>query len=370
MTTSVTESTTPASSATAVIDTDIHPSMRSPDVLHPYLAPQWREHVRVYGARIHHNFATGPSYKSPLNAGMRVDADPARGGPPGSDLDTMREQLLNPFNVELGLLNALDSVATQLNHEFGAALARAVNDWQLDEIIAVEPRLRLAMAVTYEDAGAAVEEIERIGHRAEVAAVLFLSRTLEPLGHRRYWPIYRAAEERDLPIAIHLNETGGHRNTASGWPGYYFDYHTGQTQVFQNQVVSLLCDGVFEVFPRLRVVLLEGGVAWAPPLMWRLDAHWARMRSEVPRLTRPPSEYLREHIWFATQPMEEPEDPRHLLAAFEEIGVDHIVFSSDYPHWDFDSPTRSLPSGLSPVTRRGILHDNALGLFRRTADRG
>jgi predicted TIM-barrel fold metal-dependent hydrolase len=364
MTSALTERNAPAPPALGVIDVDIHPSMRSPATLYPYLPSRWREHAQVYGTRIQHSFATGPSYKSPNNGGMRADAEPAAGGPPGSDLETLREQLLVPFDVRLGLLNALDSVATQLNHEYGAALASAVNDWQLNEIVALEPRLRLSMAVTYEDAAAAVQEIDRIGGRSEVAAILFLSRTLEPLGHRRYWPIYRAAEEHDLPIAIHLNETGGHRNTGSGWPGYYFDYHTGQTQVFQNQVVSLLCDGVFEVFPRLRMVLLEGGVAWAPSLMWRLDAHWARLKSEVPRLTRRPSEYLREHIWFATQPMEEPDDPRHLIEIFEEIGHDQIVFSSDYPHWDFDSPARSLPPGLSTSVRRGILHDNARALFR------
>jgi hypothetical protein len=347
----------------SVIDADIHPSMRSPETLHAYLPQRWREHAQVYGTRIHHGLATGPSYKSPNNGGLRADADPGTGGPPGSDLETLREQLLDPFDVGLGLLNALDSVGTQLNHEYGAALARAVNDWQLEELVAAEPRLRLSMAVTYEDAAEAVREIERIGDRPEVASILFLSRTLEPLGHRRYWPIYEAAQERGLPIAIHLNETGGNRNTPSGWPGYYFDYHTGQTQVFQNQVISLLCDGVFEVFPRLKVLLLEGGIAWAPPLMWRLDAHWARLKSEVPRLRRPPSEYLREHVWFATQPMEEPEDPRHLAELFEEVGLEQIVFSSDYPHWDFDSPSRSLPSVLGADARRMILSENAQALF-------
>ena len=58
----------------------------------------------------------------------------------------------------------------------------------------------------------------------------------------------------------------------------------------------------------------------------------------MPHLKRPPSEYLREHFWFTTQPIEEPEDPDHLVEMFDWIGWDRMLFSTDYPHWDFDDP--------------------------------
>ena len=53
--------------------------------------------------------------------------------------------------------------------------------------------------------------------------------------------------------------------------------------------------------------MIEGGFAWLPSLMWRLDQHWARHREEVPHVTRPPSEIMRQGLWITTQPMEEPE---------------------------------------------------------------
>ena len=52
---------------------------------------------------------------------------------------------------------------------------------------------------------------------------------------------------------------------------------------------------------------------------------------------------MREHIWVTTQPIEEPPDPRQLLAVFDNMGgTDRIMFSTDYPHWDFDDPRRAL----------------------------
>ena len=69
-----------------------------------------------------------------------------------------------------------------------------------------------------------------------------------------------------------------------------------------------------------------------------MDKHFERMRAEVPHLKRPPSEYVREHFWFATQPIEEPEQPQHLAELIDWIGWDRMLFSTDYPHWDFDDP--------------------------------
>jgi predicted TIM-barrel fold metal-dependent hydrolase len=114
----------------------------------------------------------------------------------------------------------------------------------------------------------------------------------------------------------------------------------------------------------LRVVLTECGVAWAAALTWSLDSAWELMRSEHPRLQRPPSEYIREHVWFTTQPIEEPDDPQHLLWAIEHARLaDRLLFATDYPHWDFDSPKQALPRALGPSLRRAILCDNALSLY-------
>ncbi len=106
----------------------------------------------------------------------------------------------------------------------------------------------------------------------------------------------------------------------------------------QGALTSLVMEGVFERFPKLKVVLVEGGIAWLPALKWRLDKHWMRLKAEAPHLKRLPSEYIRDHVYFTTQPIDEPQVDAHLAATFEEVDCERILFSTDYPHWDFDEP--------------------------------
>jgi uncharacterized protein len=347
---------------TGIVDADIHPNLPRPDALHPYLPARWRQHALTYGTRTQHALASGSAYKTLMVAGARQDAFPEE-GPPGSDLALMRSQLLDAYGIEMGLLNALDVVAAQLNLEYGAALARAMNDFLLEHFVEPEPRLKLSLVIPYEDPVASVAEIDRLADHPGVAQVLMLSRSLEPFGRPKYWPIYEAVERHGLPLGIHLSEIGGHPNTPNGFASYYPEYHVAHVWAFQAQLLSFICEGVFDRFPGLKIVFLEGGLAWVPAMLQRLDHHWMRLRDEVPGLERRPSEYVRDHLWCSTQPIDEPENPQHLVRIFDELGMEHVLFSTDYPHWDFDSPTGALPRALSGEQRRMVLAGNARKLY-------
>jgi predicted TIM-barrel fold metal-dependent hydrolase len=135
---------------------------------------------------------------------------------------------------------------------------------------------------------------------------------------------------------------------------------------FQAQVISLICEGVFEQFPSLKIVLIEGGFAWAPPLAWRLDSAWSKLRIEVPHLRRLPSEYFAEHFWLTTQPMEEPHRPTQFLELLEQAPWlhDRLMFSTDYPHWDFDAPDQALAKVQLPAGfAEKLMAENARALY-------
>ncbi|MEX1020434.1 MAG: amidohydrolase family protein [Litorilinea sp.] len=345
---------------TAIIDCDIHNALPSEKTLHKYLSARWRRHLETVGMRGPY----GSAYPRLYPNAARHDAWPPSGLPPGADLDFLRAQLLDGWQIDYGILNCLFGVGGQLNLEFGAALAQAMNDWQVAEWVEPEPRLRASLLVPYEDGELAAAEIDRMGSHPAFAQVLLIARTAQPLGARKYWKLYEAAARHNLPIGIHFGGGGGGPITGSGWPSFYIEDHGGMPQAFQAQIISLVYAGVFDHFPTLKFVLIEGGFAWLPPLMWRMDALWQTLGAEVPHLTQPPSSYIRKHFWLTTQPIEEPPQRAYFDQLLDHLNMnDRLMFATDYPHWDFDAPDRAIPPHLDHRLRRAIMADNAAVLY-------
>lgn len=345
------------------VDVDIHPKSAIED-LRPYLTDHWWHYLQTYGSRARHGYAKGFPYPKAAPQAARRDAWPPGGGLPASDLDFMRTQHLDFYGVEYGIMNPLSPTGQgDQNDDLSAALAFASNEHQLESWVKREPRLKASLVVPYEDSEASRREISRRAGDRRFAHVLLMSRTSDLLGKRRYWPIYEAAVEAGLPVGIHVFGYSGWAMTNTGWPSFYIEEMTEHATSAQAMVSSLIMEGVFERYRDLKIVLIEAGFGWMPALGWRLDRIWRRMRDELPHLKRPPSEYLRQHFWVSTQPMEEPEDPEHVIDVMDWIGWDKILFASDYPHWDFDDPFLALPPSLDQERRQMIYSGNAKALY-------
>lgn len=353
-----------APSRLAFIDGDVHPAVKTLSDLQPYMEKRWWDLLNTYGLRRKHGSASVEPYPKSAPLACRRDAWPDDGRP-GSSLELMQRQHLDLYGIEHAILGPLGPTGQgELNIELSAAMCRATNDWQRDAFTRRDKRIKGGLVVSYEDGAASAAEIERCGADPDFAQVFVLTRSQEPLGNRRYWPIYEAAERYNLPVGFHVFGTSGHPTTGAGWPSYYIEEGAGHSTSCQTVVTSLVVEGVFERFPRLKVVMIEGGFAWMPALTWRLDKLYERMRGEVPHLKRRPSEVIREHIWLTTQPMEEPDDRRQLFDVIDWIGHDRLLFASDYPHWDFDDPFRAFPAGLDEGVRRKICAENGKKVFR------
>jgi predicted TIM-barrel fold metal-dependent hydrolase len=346
-------------SQVSLIDADVHNYPDTMAELMPFLPARWRAYASQSGLQL----PSVSMYPKVFAAAARRDAWPPGGGRPGSDPVFARKQLLDTWQIDYAILNPLVAVSALHNLDLANALMRATNEWTASVWLESDPRWRASLVVNVGDPQAAAGEIRHWSADPRFVQVLLLVRAHAPYGRREFRPMLREAAQAGLPVGIHFGGSG-QPITACGWPSYYIEDHTGMSQAFEAQVISLVCEGVFCELPQLRVVLIEGGFAWLPALIWRLDKNWRGLRSEVPWLTRPPGEYIREHFRATTQPMEEPPEPRHLLQIIEMIGQpDFLLFATDYPHWDFDAPDRVLPAAVPQELRQRIMARNAARFY-------
>ena len=347
-----------------LIDCDVHLRFRGLDEIAQFLEEPWR--TRMYkGLKLAH----WEGYVNPFTV-YREDANPPDGGQPGSDPSFTATDHLDRYAIDYAILIGESvhlGVSTLANADWAIALATAYNDWVAAVWVPADQRYLGSIIVAPQDPAAAAREIDRMADNPRFVQVLMSAGARSPYGQRFYDPIYEAATRHNLPVAIHIGADGTGLNagpTAAGHPSHYIEWHTTLTSIMQTHLVSLVCEGTFERFPTLRFVIIEAGVAWLPSLMWRLDKNWKSLHSEVPWVRRRPSEYLAEHVRLTTQPLEEPENPKHLLQTLEMFPADQmLLFASDYPHWDFDNPRRAL-GHLPETLRQRIFVDNAKELYR------
>ncbi|TMJ97574.1 MAG: amidohydrolase [Actinobacteria bacterium] len=349
-----------------MIDCDIHPQISDPEALLAYIEPGQRDWFRAQGPGLG---LPGYSWTHPVGW-FRADLETANGNLPGGSVDSIRRELLDPFGIDAGVLNADDAVTVSLmpSPYRAAAFARAHNEWIRERWLEAEPRFRGAIICPAQDPEEAAKEIRRVAEDERFAHVLLVGGSERPYGEPRYLPIFEAAAECGLPVAIHSGGEGMGIAAPPGGAGpstFYIEWHTlGSACSTMAHLVSLLCHGTFERLPNLRVLLMEGGVAWLPGILWRLDTNWRGLREEVPWLTRKPSEVAADHVRFSTQPLEHTDGNDELL--FEMLAAagapDNLCFASDYPHWDFDDP-KFMVNRLPDSWRDAVLHDNAAELY-------
>ena len=345
---------------TGAIDCDLHPALPGCMALLPYLDEHWRDEILSRGLD-DLDLALWPR-GAPLTA--RPDWRPAEGLAGGS-VELARTQALEPFGTGIGILNPLFGAPALHNVDMAAALCRATNDWVAKEWLDREPRLRAGILVPMEDPALAVQEIERRAADRRFVQVLLLGASETLLGRRTHWPIYQAAEAHGLPVALQVTSGTRYAPSANGWPTYLIEDHVNFAQTFQSQLLSMIAEGVFTKFPKLKVVLLNAGIGWVPSFLWRGTKEWRALRREVPWVDRSPAEIFREHVRISCQPTDAPEDPAEFATLLEMIGSDEVVlFSTDWPHWRFDG-TDALPPNLPARLRERVLRGNALDTYPR-----
>jgi predicted TIM-barrel fold metal-dependent hydrolase len=342
------------------IDCDVHPTVPDMAALLPYLDTFWRDQVEDRGLSSLESISYPP--KAPISARPEWRG---KDGLAGTDPAQLAAAVFERWHAGIAICNCLYGVQLLFSEDMAAAFCRALNDWLARQWLDRDSRLRGSIVIPMQNVEYAVDEIERCAKDGRFVQVLVLAMQEVPLGRRHFWPVYAACERHGLPLGIHAGSIYRNPVTSLGWPTWYIEDYASQSQGFQSQVASLICEGVFAKHPGLKVVLIESGVTWLPGFLWRFGKFWRGLRTEVPWVDRAPWEIVRDHFRLTIQPFDAPDSPEAVERAVEHLRSDDILlYASDFPHWQFDGDA-VVPEGISEALRRKIAIDNPLATYRR-----
>jgi predicted TIM-barrel fold metal-dependent hydrolase len=353
-----------------IIDVDVHNRPKHETDLVEYLPDRWKTFARNRG--VASLTPPGPTWAGlAADSGRRSDLIDEHSVLPGYSYDLVVRDLFEPYDYQKCILtHDVGQWPAHLNQYFVREICQAANRWMAEEWLARDGRFAAQIVVPWAEPLEAASEIRRVGKDDRMVGVLFAANPLaRPLGDPVYHPVLEAAAELGLVITVHPSGVDRPLATMTGAGGSFtstIESSSLLSQQAMHYVASLVTHGVFEKYPDLRVLVLEYGVAWLPSILWRLDEEYERMRMESPWVKRYPSAYVREHIKFGTQPLEESSSDTvsviDLLGTVEGI-EDLLCFATDYPHWSMDEPSymaRVLPESW----HRKIFYENARNFYR------
>ncbi|MGA0532585.1 amidohydrolase family protein [Hansschlegelia sp. KR7-227] len=344
-----------------IIDTDVHESFATIKDLVPYLPEPYRGMIASGAWR---GFSQPFAYTSPGN-GNRADVRSKDGSASASDYGQMRDQILDAYDLSYAVLTGyFYPTMLKMQYGFGNALASAYNDYVAEHWLSKDERFIGSVQIFARDPNAAALEIDRMAAHPQVRQVMLPVVDDIAYGDPTYRPIFEAANRNDLMVAFH------HTTQAQGPYGmglHYMERHTLIPISLMPQVISLVVNGLFDAYPRLKFMILEGGFSWLPHIMWRLDREYRQGRVEAPWIKKLPSQHIRERLRLSTQPTEDITVDQWVKLV-DLMGSDEIlVFSTDYPHFDFDDPHMAIPRALPADLREKILWKNAADFYGLSA---
>jgi len=279
---------------------------------------------------------------------------------------TMTKEWMDAMGVDYACLFPTPMLFLGLHPqiEVETALCRAYNRWLCERILAHEPRIVSMLYLPFNDPEAAYRTVKDFGDKKGVVGFMVTSPRYKPVHDNAYMKTYALLEEMGKPISFHAAYSWDDR--ALQMTNRFISVHSLGFMWFNMiHMTNWVINGLPERFPKLKVLWIESGLTWAYSLMQRLDHSYMMRTSDCPSCKRKPSEYMREMFYY-TQPMEIPDDLSILEATFKMINAEsQLVWSSDYPHWDFDLPSTiyDLPF-LKEQAKRDILGGNAAKLFK------
>ena len=287
-------------------------------------------------------------------------------------VDAVAEPLSAAWNKPLGGLSvAVLHAMTRgnlpdrhLNSAVYAAHNEMVAHRWLDHPVHGE-RFRGTIRVNVEDIDGGLREIERWRDHPRMVQIGIPLQTRDLYGHPRYDPIWKAANETGLPVAVHIEVGHGVDSapTPSGHARTYPQYVGFMALNYLYHLMNMIAEGVFEKYENVKVVWADGAGDMVTPFIWRMDTFGRPHLEQTPWAPRMPSAYLPGHVHFVHGSFDGPPEAEIQAEWFSMTGKeDMVMYGSSYPHWHMGD-VASLPTGLTELQREKLLWRNAAELY-------
>jgi 5-carboxyvanillate decarboxylase len=275
------------------------------------------------------------------------------------DIDNGRLKVMDENGVDMHLLSLTAPGVQMFDADTAVELVRLANDRMTEACRKHPTRFSMLASFAPQDPKRAVAEMERAVKDLKCNGFMVNSHTNnEYLDLPKYWPILEAAEAMNMAIYIHP------RAPSDGMAAPFRDYRMeaavwGYGMEVGTHAVRLMLGGVFDRFPKLKIVIGHMGEA-VPFWLWRLDymGNPARGRSNN---KLKPSEYVKRNLAITTSGVE---DPAALRYCIEKIGAENIMWAIDYPYQPTAPAVAWIDAAvIDPKHKEMICHGNAERIF-------
>ncbi|MBI5341206.1 amidohydrolase family protein [Mycobacterium sp. BK558] len=290
----------------------------------------------------------------------------ADGQYPGSDVATVAEHLFTDRGVDAAVLHPMTRGIMPDRH-LGTAIAAAHNEMMVTRWLEHDEygaRFRGTIRVNPDDITGALREIEKYRDHPRVVQIGVPLQSRELYGKPQYWPLWEAAVDAGLPVAVHIEVGNGIMlsPTPSGAARTYEQYLGFMSLNYLYHLMNMIAEGVFERYDGLKMVWADGAADMLTPFMWRMDCFGRPHLEQTPWAPKMPSDYLAGHTYFISSGLDGPGDVEYAGEWLDFTGKDRMtMFGSSYPHWNMHQPT--FASALTGEQRMRLCWRNAAELY-------
>ncbi len=285
---------------------------------------------------------------------------------PGSDPEVTAQHLFADRGVDVAILHPMTRGIMPDRH-LGTAIAAAHNEMMVTRWLEhpeYGDRFRGTIRVNPDDIVGALREIDKYKDHPRVVQLGVPLQSRELYGKPQFWPLWEAAVDAGLPVAVHFEVGSGVMlpPTPNGITRTYEQFVGFTALNFLYHLMNMIAEGVFERMPALKFVWADGAADMLTPFMWRMDCFGRPHLEQTPWAPRMPSDYLPGHVFFVQGSLDGPGDVEFAGEWAGFTGKDDMVmYGSSYPHWQLNE--LSVPSAYSAEQRDKLCWRNAAELY-------